>query len=81
MIKTNNRHYLTGFNAGYRAGVEDTKEITASTPIPDDINRAQLERITQDINKRMSAYHSSLEPTGDEVTIAWLLTVIADLSD
>jgi hypothetical protein len=41
--------------------------------------KLQLKKITDDLNKRMAGYHSSLEPTNDEVTIAWLLTVIAEL--
>jgi hypothetical protein len=39
----------------------------------------QLQVTIDDINKRMKGYHSSLEPTNDEVTIAWLLTVIDEL--
>lgn len=42
-------------------------------------DKLKLEEIANDLNKRMSGYHSSLEPTGDEVTIAWLLTIIAEL--
>ena len=74
-----NKHYLDGFNAGYSAGYEDSKEIAKAAPIHDDINYAQLKRVTQDINKRMSGYSSLMESTSDEVTIAWLLTVIADM--
>ena len=44
-------------------------------------DKAQLKRIADDLNKRMSAYHSSLEPTDDEVSIAWLLTIIDELQD
>lgn len=33
----------------------------------------QLKKIIDDLNARMSNYHSSVEPTNDEVTIAWLL--------
>jgi len=42
-------------------------------------DKTQLEKITKDLNKRMACYHSSLEPTDDEVTIAWLLTLIYEL--
>lgn len=41
--------------------------------------KRQLMKIAKDLNKRMSGYHSSLEPTDDEVTIAWLLTIISEL--
>jgi len=41
--------------------------------------KRQLMNIAKDLNKRMSGYHSSIEPTDDEVTIAWLLTIIAEL--
>ena len=73
------KRYVEGFNAGYREGYDDAEKLEAEVHIPDDINYAQLERVAQDINKRMAAYHSSMEPTSDEITIAWLLTVIADL--
>ena len=41
--------------------------------------KIQLTRILRDIDKRMSTYHSLVEPTSDEITITWLLAVIADL--
>lgn len=41
--------------------------------------KKQLQKITDDLNKRMRGYHSSLEPTDDEVTIAWLLMTITEL--
>jgi len=44
-------------------------------------DKARLEKITKDLNKRMAYYHSSLEPTDDEVTIAWLLTLIYELQE
>lgn len=40
---------------------------------------ATLKRITDDLNKRMKGYNSSLESTNDEVTIAWLLMIIDEL--
>jgi hypothetical protein len=38
-----------------------------------------LKKITDDLNERMKGYHSSLEPSNDEVTIAWLLMIIDEL--
>lgn len=39
----------------------------------------KLKKISDDLNKRMKGYHNSLEPTNDEITIAWLLMIISEL--
>lgn len=41
--------------------------------------KTKLKEIADNLNKRMSGYHSSLEPTDDEVTIAWLLITLSEL--
>lgn len=41
--------------------------------------KRQLQKITDDLDERMKGYHSSLEPTNDEITIAWLLMTIIEL--
>jgi len=40
----------------------------------------KLEEIRADINHRMEQYHSSLEPTDDEVSIAWLVAEVDRLT-
>ena len=40
-----------------------------------------LEQIKNDIKKRMEYYTDSRQPTGDEVTIAWLIGEIERLKD
>lgn len=42
-------------------------------------DKLQLKKVADNLNKRMAGYHSSLEPTDDEITIAWLLTIIDEL--
>lgn len=41
--------------------------------------KLNVKAIGEDMRKRMSLYHSSLEPTDDEVTIAYLLCEISRL--
>jgi uncharacterized coiled-coil DUF342 family protein len=38
-----------------------------------------LDRIKEDINKRMSEYKDSRHPTNDEVSIAWLVSEVERL--
>lgn len=45
------------------------------------MNKTRLQNIIDDLNERMGGYHSSLEPTNDEVTIAWLLAIINELGE
>ena len=39
-----------------------------------------LKRIQEDIHKRMAQYNDSRQPTNDEVTIAWLISKIEELT-
>lgn len=43
------------------------------------MKKKQVQRIADKLNKTMSGYHSSFEPTDDEVSIALLLCHIDDL--
>ena len=38
-------------------------------------------KIVTNLNTRMAAYTSSLQPTGDEVAIAWLISEIEQLKE
>lgn len=40
-----------------------------------------LKEIQKDLKQRMANYTDSRQPTGDEVTIAWLLSEIERLND
>lgn len=40
-----------------------------------------LERIREDIERRMGMYTDSREPTDDEVAIAWLIDKVDQLQD
>lgn len=40
-----------------------------------------LEKIKDDLRQRMADYHDSRQPTGDEVTIAWLISEIDILNE
>ena len=40
-----------------------------------------LEKITKNLQERMSGYNHSMQPTDDEVRLAWLVSEIDELTD